>query len=82
MKGEQEVAPTTIPDFLRWPLYERKWVCEVVRSGYHNGAHCRPSDPHGTDWGCSAQWVAQNLPDTPEARALVERIEWLRQEVM
>ena len=29
----------------------KKWVCFVVRSGFHNGAVCQESDPHG-DWGC------------------------------
>jgi hypothetical protein len=32
-------------------LYKH-WVCEVVRSGFHNGAMCSPSDPHD-DWGCA-----------------------------
>ncbi len=31
--------------------FTRRWVCEVVRSGYHNGAGCSPKDPHG-DWNC------------------------------
>ena len=29
----------------------KKWVCNVARSGFHNGAVCQESDPHG-DWGC------------------------------
>lgn len=32
---------------------DRRWVCVVVRSGYHNGAHCSPRDPHSAEaWGC------------------------------
>lgn len=31
---------------------DRRWVCYVVRSGYHNGAHCTPRDPHGATWNC------------------------------
>lgn len=32
-------------------LLVKRWVCEVVRSGYHNGAGCSPKDPHG-EWNC------------------------------
>lgn len=32
-------------------LRERRWVCQVVRSGYHNGAYCNEKDPH-EDWDC------------------------------
>lgn len=31
---------------------ERRWVCQVFRSGYHNGATCGPSDPHDSSWRC------------------------------
>lgn len=30
----------------------RRWVCAVVRSGFHNGAHCDAYDPHDKAWGC------------------------------
>ncbi|MGH3518828.1 MAG: hypothetical protein ACRDQ7_15700 [Haloechinothrix sp.] len=30
----------------------RNWVCNVVRSGYHNGAHCGPREPHTGEWRC------------------------------
>lgn len=30
---------------------DRRWVCEVLRSGYHNGATCNPRDPH-SGWNC------------------------------
>jgi len=62
------------------PLFRRVWRCEVFSSGYHNGARCRPEDPHG-GWACEYRYVASSLPDTDETRALIERIEWLRQEV-
>ena len=39
----------------------RRWVCQVVRSGYHNGAHCTPDDPH-YDWGCGYR-VEASLTD-------------------
>jgi len=38
--------------------FERRWICQVLRSGYHNGATCNPSDPHGNDWGCSYRYEA------------------------
>ena len=34
------------------PLLTRRWVCYVVRSGYHNGAHCNAREPHDQSWGC------------------------------
>lgn len=37
--------------------FQRRWVCQVVRSGYHNGAGCQPDEPHG-DWGCGVRWEA------------------------
>lgn len=35
--------------------FEKRWVCQVVRSGYHNGANCSPNAPHG-DWGCEYRY--------------------------
>lgn len=29
-----------------------RWVCEVVRHGYHNGPGCTPSYPHDGSWDC------------------------------
>jgi hypothetical protein len=34
---------------------ERRWICEVVDSGFHNGAHCDPRDPH-PGWDCGWYW--------------------------
>ena len=46
----------------------RQWVCWVVESGYHNGCHCYPSDPHHDGWGCGWYWKAQPVPcPTPRA---------------
>jgi hypothetical protein len=51
--------------------FERRWVCQVVRTGYHNGAGCVPSDPHHhEDWGCSWRWEA-SLPDNGNVRRLL-----------
>jgi hypothetical protein len=46
-------------------VFDRRWVCMVVRTGYHNGCRCTPSDPHG-GWGCEYRWEA-SLTDA-EAR--------------
>lgn len=43
-------------------LFERRWVCTVVSSGYHNGAGCAPGEPH-SGWGCGYRWVAPALTD-------------------
>ena len=44
----------------------RRWVCQVVRSGYHNGSGCGPEEPHGW-WGCEYR-LEVSLPDTPNNR--------------
>jgi hypothetical protein len=33
------------------------WRCEVVSSGYHNGARCSPKEPHG-GWNCGWAWTS------------------------
>lgn len=38
-------------------VLEKRWVCQVARSGYHNGASCRPNDAHN-DWGCDYYYEA------------------------
>ena len=35
----------------------KRWVCQVARSGYHNGASCRPDEAHN-DWGCDYYYEA------------------------
>lgn len=50
-------VPTAIEpveDRLRWLLdrFTRRWVCQVVRTGYHNGARCSSEDPHDPSWQC------------------------------
>jgi hypothetical protein len=42
--------------------FERKWSCEVFRTGYHNGDECGPSDPHG-GWNCGYVWAFPLLTD-------------------
>lgn len=37
-------------------LFTRRWVCQVLRSGFHNGCPCAPGDPHDGDWGCGYRW--------------------------
>lgn len=41
----------TVPE----SVFARRWVCNVVRSGYHNGAFCTPDEPH-REWGCGFRW--------------------------
>jgi|SRR5689334_14150620 len=43
---------------LRLQLGRKRWVCQVVRSGYNNGAGCTHNDPHGGDWGCGVRHEA------------------------
>lgn len=51
------------------PLLIRRWVCQVVRSGYHNGANCRPDEPH-VDWGCAYRFEF-SLEDNEKNRKLL-----------
>lgn len=46
--------------------FERVWDCEVVRTGYHNGAVCTPGEPHG-GWNCGYVWKFPSMTDA-EAR--------------
>lgn len=41
-------------------LFRRVWRCEVVSSGYHNGATCTPDDAH-FGWACEYRWIAPAL---------------------
>jgi hypothetical protein len=50
-----------------WP----KWVCGVVRSGYHNGAKCTPSDPHDPSWKCAYRYELSYYA-TSTSKALLE----------
>lgn len=42
--------------------FDRRWLCQVVASGFHNGASCTPDDPHH-GWGCGFRWTAAPLTD-------------------
>jgi hypothetical protein len=46
-----------------------KWVCLVVRSGYHNGAGCTSLEPH-LAWGCGWRYEL-TLPATPASAGLL-----------
>lgn len=49
-------------------MFTRRWVCQVLRSGYHNGSACNPDSPHDpTFWRCGYRWEA-SLPDLPAWR--------------
>lgn len=49
-------------------LFERRWRCGVVASGFHNGALCSPSDPHDNSWDCGWRFIAPPLTDAHAAR--------------
>jgi hypothetical protein len=61
-EGQQEA--TALSDELR-ALFSGRWVCGVVRRGYHNGSGCGPSDEHGS-WDCGWRWEA-SLSDAQAA---------------
>lgn len=33
-------------------MFRHRWLCMVQVSGYHNGATCTESEPHGGSWNC------------------------------
>ncbi len=39
-------------------LFNRRWVCQVAKSNFHNGAHCSPDYPHDEPWDCGYRWEA------------------------
>lgn len=45
------------PDAKWRALFTRRWVCDVVASGFHNGAGCTADDPH--DSHCRYLWTAR-----------------------
>jgi hypothetical protein len=51
---------------------QARWVCGVVRSGYHNGAQCRPQEPH-SGWGCGWRCELSVPVDSPE---VVMSVRW------
>jgi len=41
--------------------FEKRWVCGVVRSGFHNGSNCTPTEGepqghHDPSWGCGYRY--------------------------
>jgi hypothetical protein len=38
-------------------LANKRWVCEVVSSGTHNGAGCTAKVPHGGWWVCGERYT-------------------------
>ncbi len=67
---ENVMTPSTVlADLVTRGLIQRRWVCSVLRSGYHNGATCLPADPH-EGWGCGFRWE-MSLHDTPTIREML-----------
>ena len=52
-------------------LFVRRWRCEVLSSGFHNGATCNPNEPH-QGWDCEYKWMAPALDDTQATRKLLD----------
>lgn len=50
--------------------FARRWVCQVLRSGFHNGCECSPREPHD-GWRCGFRWEA-SLSDANFALAFRE----------
>jgi hypothetical protein len=51
------------PAILTRVKYWRQWKCQVLASGFHNGAACGPGEPHGADWECGYVWHTPDLSD-------------------
>lgn len=58
LTGEYDPFPFNNPAATVREVFERRWDCRVVSTGYNNGAGCGPSDPHGDDWRCGYRWQA------------------------
>lgn len=52
--------------------FDRRWVCQVMRSGYHNGAACHADEPHASPWNCGYRWEC-SLTDEDYARLTLPR---------
>ena len=42
--------------------FQKRWVCQVVRSGFHNGAGCTPGNAH-VDWECGYRYEVSLTAD-------------------
>lgn len=64
LTGEYDPFPFDAPATVLREVFERRWDCVVVSSGYNNGASCEDDkdDPHGAPWNCGYRWSA-NLTD-------------------
>lgn len=58
LTGEYDDLNTNNPAAALRDLFERRWVCRVVSTGYNNGASCEDDkdDPHGPPWNCGWRW--------------------------
>jgi len=66
------VSATADPELVVnvFSLLRRRWVCGVVRSGFHNGAGCSSTDEpfHDPSWDCGWRFEL-SVSDTPQNRA-------------
>jgi len=60
LTGEYDTFPFDSPAAILREVFERRWDCKVVSSGYNNGASCEhdKDDPHGAPWNCGWRWSA------------------------
>lgn len=58
LSGEYDDLHTNNPAAIVRDLFERRWDCRVVSTGYNNGASCEDDkdDPHGPPWNCGWRW--------------------------
>ena len=61
--GEYDDMPFNNPAATVRGLFERRFICRVVSTGYHNGAACNSNEPHGADWRCGYYWTAGALTE-------------------
>jgi hypothetical protein len=55
-KGLQQPQQRTPDDNLKPLTLYSKWICNVARSGFHNGAACNSADPHSPSWACGYRY--------------------------
>lgn len=60
LTGEYDAFPFDAPATVLREVFERRWDCRVVSTGYHNGASCEydKEDAHGAPWNCGYRWSA------------------------
>jgi hypothetical protein len=71
LDGDYDDMPFTNPAATMRDLFTRRWACNVVATGYSNGARCDPTEPHGADWRCGYYWQASLTDEQAKDYGLV-----------